>query len=55
MTKTADALGKVTDPVNYTIEVCNTGIIPVTKTSVIDSLIPVRRRCVRCHVGPGCL
>ena len=27
VTKTADALAKITDPVNYTIQVCNTGLI----------------------------
>ena len=30
VTKVADALSKVGDPVNYTIEVCNTGLITVT-------------------------
>ena len=40
MDKTADALGKATDPVSYTITVCNVGDIQVTKTSVTDSLIP---------------
>ncbi len=39
MTKVADELSKIGDPVNYTIEVCNTGLIPVSRTSVIDSLI----------------
>ena len=39
VTKVADTLSKVGDPVNYTIEVCNTGAITVTKTSVTDSLI----------------
>ena len=39
MTKVADELSKVGDPVNYTIEVCNTGPITVTKQSVIDSLL----------------
>jgi uncharacterized repeat protein (TIGR01451 family) len=36
--KTADALGKVTDPVDYTITICNTGTFPVSRTSVSDSL-----------------
>ena len=40
VTKTASPLSKVTDPVDYTIQVCNTSLIPVTKTSVIDTLIP---------------
>jgi uncharacterized repeat protein (TIGR01451 family) len=39
VTKTADTVSKVGDPVNYTIEVCNTGLITVTKQAVIDSLI----------------
>jgi uncharacterized repeat protein (TIGR01451 family) len=39
VTKVADELSKVGDPVNYTIEVCNTGLITVTRQSVIDSLL----------------
>jgi uncharacterized repeat protein (TIGR01451 family) len=39
VTKEADELGKIGDPVSYVIEVCNTGDVEVTKTSVIDSLI----------------
>ncbi len=39
VTKVADELSKVGDPVNYTIQVCNTGLITVTKQSVIDSLL----------------
>ena len=39
VTKTADTLSKVGDPVDYSITVCNTGLITVTKQSVIDSLI----------------
>ncbi len=39
VTKTADTVSKVGDPVNYTIEVCNTGLVTVTKQSVIDSLL----------------
>ena len=38
VTKTAESLSKVGDPVHYTIEVCNTGLIPVTKT-VGDRLV----------------
>ena len=51
--KTADALGKITDPVNYTIEVCNTGVIPVTKTSVTDSLIPAVDAAFGATLAPG--
>ena len=39
VTKTADTFSKVGDPVDYSITVCNTGLITVTKESVIDSLI----------------
>ena len=39
VTKVADDLSKVGDPVNYTIEVCNTGLVTVTRQSVIDSLL----------------
>ena len=39
VTKTADELSKVGDPVNYTIEICNTGDITVNRASVIDSLL----------------
>ncbi len=53
VTKTADALGKVTDPVNYTIEVCNTGLVTVTKQSVIDSLIPAVDAAFGATLAPG--
>ena len=39
VTKTADALSKVTDDVNYIIAVCNAGAFALTRTSVIDALI----------------
>ena len=39
VTKVADELSKVGDPVTYTIEVCNTGLVAVDRESVIDSLI----------------
>ena len=39
VTKVADELSKVGDPVNYTITVCNTGLVAVDRESVIDSLI----------------
>ena len=39
VSKTADTVSKVGDPVSYTIEVCNTGLVTVTKQSVIDSLL----------------
>ena len=39
VTKTADTVSKVGDPVSYTIQVCNTGLVTVTKQSVIDSLL----------------
>ena len=55
VTKVADELSKVGDSVHYTIEVCNTGLISVNKTSVVDSLIAWRRRSVRCVVGCWCV
>ena len=39
VTKTADELSKVGDPVTYTIEICNVGDTPVNRESVIDSLL----------------
>ena len=39
VTKVADELSKVGDAVNYTITICNTGLIPVSRQSVIDSLL----------------
>jgi len=39
VTKSADVLSKVGDPVTYTIQVCNTGLVTVNRQSVIDSLI----------------
>ncbi len=51
--KTADDLGKITDPVNYTIEVCNTGVIPVTKVSVTDPLIPGVDAAFEPALAPG--
>ena len=40
VTKVADELGKIGDPVNYTITVCNPSLIVVlTRESVIDSLL----------------
>ena len=39
VTKTADALSKVGDAVTYTIEVCNAGLVAVTRGSVIDTLL----------------
>ena len=53
VTKTADALGKVTDPVSYTIQVCNTSLITLTKTSVIDSIIPGVDAAFGATLAPG--
>ena len=53
VTKTADTLSKVTDPVNYTIKVCNTGFVTVTKTSVIDTLIPGVNAAFGATLAPG--
>jgi uncharacterized repeat protein (TIGR01451 family) len=36
--KTATALSKPTDPVNYTVQVCNVGDIAANKVSVMDTL-----------------
>jgi hypothetical protein len=53
VTKTADALSKVTDPVNYTIEVCNTSVFAVTRTSVIDTLIGDVSASFAASLAPG--
>ncbi len=53
VTKVADELSKVGDPVNYTITVCNTGDITVTKTSVIDTLIPAVNAAFGATLAPG--
>ena len=52
VTKTADALSKVTDPVNYTIEICNAGVFPVTRTSVSDTLLGDVSGKLRCQRWP---
>ena len=39
ITKTADALSKVGDPVTYTFEICNVGDILVNRGSVTDTLL----------------
>ena len=53
VTKTADALSKVTDPVNYTIEVCNTSVFPVTRTSVSDTLLGNVSASFAATLAPG--
>ena len=39
VTKTADELSKVGDPVTYTIEICNVGVVAVNRDSVTDTLL----------------
>ena len=39
VTKTASALSKIGDKVTYTIEICNSGPVSLTRTSVNDSLM----------------
>ena len=39
ITKTADALSKVGDPVNYTFRICNVGDVAVNRGSVTDTLL----------------
>ena len=39
ITKTADELSKVGDPVTYTFEICNVGVATVTRDSVTDTLL----------------
>ena len=39
ITKTADELSKVGDPVTYTFEICNVGDVTVNRDSVIDTLL----------------
>jgi uncharacterized repeat protein (TIGR01451 family) len=53
VTKVADELSKVGDPVHYTIEVCNTGLILVNKTSVNDSLIAGVDAAFGATLAPG--
>ena len=39
VTKTADELSKVGDPVTYTFEICNDGVAPVNRGTVTDTLL----------------
>ena len=39
ITKSADELSKVGDPVTYTFEICNSGVFPVSRTSVTDTVL----------------
>ena len=39
ITKTADALSKVGDPVSYTFRICNVGDVAVNRGSVTDTLL----------------
>jgi len=39
ITKTADALSKVSDPVTYTFRICNEGDVTVSRGSVTDTLL----------------
>ena len=39
ITKTADELSKVGDPITYTFEICNDGVGPVNRDSVTDTVL----------------
>ena len=39
ITKTADELSKVGDPITYTFEICNDGVAPVNRDSVTDTVL----------------
>ncbi len=39
ITKTADELSKVGDPVTYTFEICNDGVAPVNRDTVTDTVL----------------
>ena len=39
ITKTADELSKVGDPITYTFEICNNGVAPVNRDSVTDTVL----------------
>ena len=43
----------MTDPVNYTIEICNAGLFPVTRTSVNDSLLGDIAGSFAASLAPG--
>ena len=53
ITKTADELSKVGDPVTYTFEICNDGDATVNRDSVIDTLLGDITRVVPGHLGAG--
>jgi uncharacterized repeat protein (TIGR01451 family) len=53
VTKTADTVSKVGDPVSYTIQVCNTGLVTVTAQSVIDTLLGDITASFAATLAPG--
>ena len=48
VTKTGDTLSKATDDITYTIEICNAGVLPVTRTSVVDARSVATSAAARC-------
>jgi uncharacterized repeat protein (TIGR01451 family) len=53
VTKTGDALSRVGEDVNYSIEVCNTGDVTLNKESVTDDLIPGVNDAYGSALSPG--
>jgi uncharacterized repeat protein (TIGR01451 family) len=53
VTKTGDALSRVGEDVNYTIEVCNTGDVTLNKESVTDDLISGVNGAYGSALAPG--
>ena len=55
VSKTASEQSKIGDDVTYTIEICNTGPVPVTRTSVDGLVVGRHQRFVRCIACSGCV
>ena len=53
ITKTADELSKVGDPVTYTFEICNDGDATVNRDSVTDTVLGDISCVVPGHLGGG--
>ena len=52
ITKTADELSKIGDPVTYTFEICNVGDVPVNRDAS-PTRCSVTSRRLPGHVGAG--
>ena len=53
ITKTADALSKIGDPVDYTFRICNVGDITVTRGTVTDTLLGILTEFFPATLTPG--